>query len=135
MFELGKANTLDLGGRNNPPGYPALQGISFKSKSVVGPFEAQGVQLAVLGEADESFGGLRSCAKHSEPHAVPAAPLVVLSTLVIDPRSRGQVDVAARRLFHERGNEDVGAEQILVLDEPGRWVPGVLEEQGTQHRV
>src|SRR5215213_7172727 len=127
------------------------------------------MQFAILGEADESFGGLRSCAKHFELqcvpvdltrtlsqvrvrdgcpvpdehnhgyhpglHVVPSGTLVDLIILIVDPRSWGQVDIAVRRLLHQWSDEEVGSEEILVLDEPGCGVFWVLQEQGTYHRV
>ena len=48
------------------------------------------------------------------PDAVPAGALVDLAVLVVDPHTWGQVDVAARRVLHERGNEDVSAGEVLT---------------------
>ena len=66
---------------------------------------------------------------------VPPGAAVGLVGLIVGPEPRRQVDIAARRVLHERGDEDVGTEEVLVLDEPGRRVLRVLEEQRTQHGV
>src|SRR5215211_4628055 len=67
--------------------------------------------------------------------AMPPGAFVGLAGLVVGPEPRRQVDVALRRVFQERGDQDIRAEEVLVLDEPGGRVLRVLEEQCAQHGV
>src|SRR5215211_4445614 len=67
--------------------------------------------------------------------AMPPGAFVDLAGLVVGPEPRRQVDLTLRRVLHERGDQDVRAEQVLVLDKPGGRVLRVFEEQGAQHRV
>lgn len=48
--------------------------------------------------------------------------------LVVDPFAAGQVDAARCDAFEERGNKDVGTEEVLIIDEPGAGVVGVFDE-------
>src|SRR5918998_2555606 len=71
----------------------------------------------------------------SGPDAVPPPSRVRLARLVVGPGPGRQVDVARRLILQERGDEEVRAEEVLVLDEPGGPVLGVLEEERAQHGV
>src|SRR5215210_3733419 len=66
---------------------------------------------------------------------MPSSAFVGTAILVVGPKPWRQINVAARNVFHQRGDQNVGTEKVLVLDQPGGRVLGVLEEQGTQHWV
>ena len=69
------------------------------------------------------------------PDAVPPLARVGFVGLVVGPEPRRQVDVPERSVFHERGDEEIRAEEVLVLDGPRGWVSGVLEGQGAQATI
>src|SRR3712207_4860799 len=71
----------------------------------------------------------------SGPDAVPPPSRVRLARLVVGPGPGRQVDVARRLLLQERGDEEVRAEEVLILDEPGGPVLGILEEERPKHGV
>src|SRR5215217_6937654 len=66
-------------------------------------------------------------------HVVPAGTLVRLAALVVAPEAWRKVDVATPRLLHQRCDEDIRTEEVLVLHQPGGPVLRILEERGTQH--
>src|SRR5215203_684177 len=66
-------------------------------------------------------------------HVVPAGTLVCIATLIVAPETWWKVDVATPGLFHQRCDEDIRTEKVLVLHQPGGSVLRILEEKGTQH--
>src|SRR5918912_1807651 len=66
---------------------------------------------------------------------MPLSAAIKLARLVINPRARRQVNLAALARFHQRGDEQIRAEHVLVVNRPCGRIIGVLEEERAQHRV
>src|SRR5215210_5935314 len=62
-------------------------------------------------------------------YPVPASAFVPLAALVGDPKPGREIHVPDRNVLHQRGDQDVLTEHVLVLDEPRGGIFGVLEEQ------
>jgi len=54
--------------------------------------------------------------------------------LIIKPRARGQIDVAAGFVFvQQRGDEEARTKEILVVHQPGAGIIGIFDEQRAHH--